>query len=107
LTLNEIIPGIGKNLVKREGIERGKGRNPVNSLTTDIGNVIIGRIGTTEIAIGIGTGTRIGKEKEIGVVIVTEHVIAIETEVGSVVATTSVIDTEIVIVLEKGRVKET
>lgn len=81
----------------------------MNSPTTDIGIVSIGRIGTTEIAIGIGTGTRIGKEKEIGVVIVTEH--AIETEVGSVVATTSVIDTETVIgnviVVEKGRVRET
>jgi hypothetical protein len=109
--LNEMISGIGKNLVKREGIKRGKGRNPVNSPMTDIGIAIIGRIGTTEIAIGIiGTGTGIGKGKEIGVVIVTEYATVIETEVGSVVATMSVIDTETVIgnviVVEKGRVRE-
>jgi hypothetical protein len=55
-----MISGIGKNLVKKEGIETGKGRNPVNSPMTDIGIVIIGRIGTTEIAIGIGTGTGTG-----------------------------------------------
>lgn len=107
-----MISGIGKNLVKREGIKRGKGRNPVNSPMTDIGIAIIGRIGTTEIAIGgiIGTGTGIGKGKETGVVIVTEYATVIETEVGSVVATTSVIDTETVIgnviVVEKGRVRE-
>jgi len=99
--------GIGKNHVKGEGTERGNGRNPVNAPMTGIGNVIIGRIGTTEIV----TGTGIGREKETGVGIVTEHVIVIESEVGIVAVTMSVIDTETVIgsaiVLERGRVRET
>ena len=70
-----------------------KGRNPVNAPMTGIGNVIIGRIGTTEIV----TGTGIGREKETGVGIATEHVIVIESEVGIVAMTMSVIDTENVI----------
>ena len=68
-------------------------RNPVNAPMTGIGNVIIGRIGTTEIV----TGTGIGREKETGVGIATEHVIVIESEVGIVAVTMSVIDTENVI----------
>jgi hypothetical protein len=105
--LNELISGIGKNHVKGERTKRGNGRNRVNAPMIDIGIVIIGRIGTTEIV----TGT--GKEKETGVGIVTEYVIVIETEVGIVVVTMSVIEIEtviggmIVIALERGRVKET
>ena len=68
-------------------------RNPVNAPMTGIGNVIIGRIGTTEIV----TGTGIGREKETGVGIATERVIVIESEVGIVAMTMSVIDTENVI----------
>uniref|UniRef100_A0A2N9GLA6 Uncharacterized protein n=1 Tax=Fagus sylvatica TaxID=28930 RepID=A0A2N9GLA6_FAGSY len=86
-----------KNHVKGEGTKRGNGRNSVNAPMTDIGIVIIGRIGTTEIV----KGTR--KEKDTGVGIVTELVIVIETKVGIVVVTMSVI----VIAHERGRVKET
>ena len=64
---------------------------------TNIGIVIVGRIGTTKIV----KGTR--KEKDSGVEIVTELVIVIETKVGIVVVTMSVIT----IAHERGRVKET
>uniref|UniRef100_A0A2N9H5R6 Uncharacterized protein n=1 Tax=Fagus sylvatica TaxID=28930 RepID=A0A2N9H5R6_FAGSY len=64
---------------------------------TDIGIVIIGRIGTTEIV----KGTR--KEKDTGVGMEIEYMIVIETKVGIVVVTMSVI----MIALERGRVKET
>jgi hypothetical protein len=90
--LNELISGIGKNHVKGEGTKRGNGRNRINAPMTDIGIVIIGRIGTTEIV----TGTR--KEKDTRVGIVTELMIVIETKVGIVVVTMSVI----VIALEEG-----
>jgi hypothetical protein len=95
--LNELILGIGKNHVKGEGTKRGNRRNRVNAPMTDIGIVIIGRIGTTEIV----TGTR--KEKDTGVGMETEYMIVIETKVEIVVVTMSVI----VIALERGRVKET
>jgi hypothetical protein len=78
--------------VKGEGTKRGNGRNRINAPMTDIGIVIIGRIGTTEIV----TGTR--KEKDTRVGIVTELMIVIETKVGIVVVTMSVI----VIALEEG-----
>lgn len=98
-----MILGKGKNLVK--GPKRGNARNPVNNPMTGIGIAIIERIGTTKIA------TRIGKGKKTGavivIVIVIEHVIVIETEVRIVVVTMSAIVTEVVIVLEKGRVRET
>jgi hypothetical protein len=95
--LNELISGRWKNHVKGEGTKRGNGRNSVNAPMTDIGIVIIGRIGTTEIV------KEIRKEKDTGVGIVTELVIVIETKVGIVVVTMSVI----VIAHERGRVKET
>uniref|UniRef100_A0A2N9GX54 Uncharacterized protein n=1 Tax=Fagus sylvatica TaxID=28930 RepID=A0A2N9GX54_FAGSY len=97
LKLVYINDGRWKNHVKGEGTKRGNGRNSVNAPMTDIGIVIIGRIGTTEIV----KGTR--KEKDTGVGIVTELVIVIETKVGIVVVTMSVI----VIAHERGRVKET
>jgi hypothetical protein len=95
--LNELISGRWKNHVKGEGTKRGNGRNGVNAPMTNIGIVIIGRIGTTEIV----KGTR--KEKDTGVGIATELMIVIETKVGIVVMTMSVI----VIAHERGRVKET
>jgi hypothetical protein len=92
-----LISGIWKNHVKGEGTKRGNGRNSINAPMTDIGIVIIGRIGTTEIV----KGTR--KEKDTGVGIATELVIVIEIKVGIVVMTMSVI----VIAHERRRVKET
>ena len=62
--------------MKGEGTKRGNGRNRVNASMTDIGIMIIGRIGTIEIV----TGTR--KEKDTGVGIATELVIVIETRLG-------------------------
>jgi len=91
--------GRGKNLVKGE--ESESGRNLVSVLMTDQGIVIIGKIGTTEIA----TGTERGTGKETRVVIVREDVTVTGSGTVVVVGTMIVIETGIATVtaLERGK----
>lgn len=91
--------------MKEEGTERGNGRDLVSAPMTGQGNVIIEKIGTTEIVTGRRTGIR--RENVGGREIVIENVCVNVIEVGTVVATMSVIVTESVdesmIVIAPGR----
>lgn len=106
--LNEIIPGIEKNLVKGQGTEIKNGRSrvsaPLNAPVRSLGIMIIERIDTTGIVIGTGTG--IEKGKETAVVNVTEVVIVIEGGTAAVIMSAieikNVIGSVTVIVLEIG-----
>lgn len=92
----EITLGTGKSHVKEVRTEIENESDHVNVLVIGPGIVIIEMIGTTETGIGIGTETGKGGEREIADVIEIEHVVV------TVIVREIVIETENVIVIEKG-----
>lgn len=103
IAISKIILGIEKNPVKGEGIERKNWTNPENALMNapviSLGIMIIGKIDTIEIVIGIGKEIEKGK----GIVAVKEIEAVIVIEGGIVVVIMSVTGTMSVTALMKKR----
>lgn len=103
IAISKIILGIEKNPVKGEGIERKNWTNPENALMNapviSLGIMIIGKIDTIEIVIGIGKEIEKGK----GIVAVKEIEAVIVIEGGIVVVIMSVTGTVSVTALMKKR----